>query len=232
MSRIGIIGAMDVEVDGIIASLTNTTEHHRASIKLVEGELSGVPVVVAQCSVGKVNAAVCAQVMIDIFAPRLIVNIGVAGAIAKGIAIGDLVLASSCVQHDYDTTALDGEEGFGTIWGIDKRYLPCDEKAVAVFEEQAEKLYSGVHRGVIATGDKFIADRAVSMTISKRFGASACEMEGGAIAQVCYLNETPVAVVRSISDNAMDDETMDYVEFVNDAAAKTQELMKAAITLL
>ena len=184
-------------------------EQAYAGMGFTRGTLSGAPVVVAQCSAGKVNAALCAQAMVDLFRPRLVLNIGVAGGVGPDVHIGDVVVATACVQYDFDTTALDPwPVGQLLLPGVEEpqRFLPCDQRVGDLLAQAGEKLYGRVHRGVVATGDRFVADPQFGLWLHKEFGALACEMEGAAIAQVCLVNQVPCGVLRAISDNALDSE--------------------------
>lgn len=231
---IGIIGAMDMEVDGLlkVAEISETQEH--SGVRFCQGTLSGVPCVIAKCSEGKVNAALCAQAMADFFQPRLILNIGVAGGLGPGVHIGDVVVAAACVQYDFDGSPLGqplgeinvpaGEDSFPVT------LFPCDEGIAEKLAEEAKGLYSGtVHSGVIATGDRFVADPEFANWLNRTFDALACEMEGGAIAHVCCAGHIPCAVLRSISDNANDSDTVDFLTFAEDSAAKAQKLLSRVI---
>lgn len=229
---LGIIGAMKVEVDAILAAMEEKQSQTRGGMNFTTGTFSGVPVVVSQCSPGKVNAALCAQAMIDLYSPKLVLNIGVAGGIGENVHIGDVVIASACVEYDFDTSALDGcPVGQMSLPGFDqaKIYLPCDEQLAGALAKKAEALYGRVHLGVVATGDKFVADPGLGDWLQKEFGAMACEMEGGAIAHACLVNRVPCAVLRTISDNAHDSETVDFVTFANDSARKAQEFLRTVI---
>lgn len=232
---IGIIGAMKMEVDAILAGMESKREELHGGMTFTQGTLAGVPCVVSQCSPGKVNAALCAQAMADFFSPRLVLNIGVAGGIGENVHIGDVVIATACVQYDFDTTALDGcPIGEMSLPGAEAplREIPCDEALAKVLAAASEKLYGHAHLGVVATGDRFVADPQFGEWLQKEFGALACEMEGGAIAHACLVNHVPCVVLRTISDNAHDSETVDFVTFAQDSARKAQELLKTVITQL
>ncbi len=231
---IGIIGAMAIEIDAILAAAEIQRVEQRAGIQFHVGALSGVPVAVAQCSEGKVNSALCAQALIDFYSPRLVLNIGVAGGVGPDVHIGDAVIATACVQYDFDGTPLGtplAQISVPVNGGREEViHFPCDQKISAVLREEAEKLYSGtVHAGVIATGDRFVADPQLGNWLHETFGALACEMEGGSIAHVCLANQIPCAVLRSISDNANDSDTMDFRTFAEDSASKAQKLLTAVI---
>ncbi len=231
---IGVIGAMDMEIDAILeeAEVENREEH--SGITFCRGTLAGVPFVAARCSEGKVNAALCAQAMADFYSPRLILNIGVAGGVGPDVHIGDAVIGTSCVQFDFDGTALGSPLAQISVPTGGGRQnvvnFPCDQNLSAVLKAEAEKLYDGtVHSGVIATSDRFVADPKLGNWLHDAFGALACEMEGGAVAHVCLANSIPCAVLRSISDNANDPGTVDFRTFAEDSAKKAQRLLMAVI---
>ena len=215
--RIGIIGAMACEVDPLIAQMENAQESIVGSIKFTQGLLCGKDTVIAQCGIGKVFAAMCAQTMILHFGVSAIVNVGVAGSLCDALRIGDIAVAKSTVQHDMDTSPIG--DPVGLISGINMVYLPCSERLgdllCACIEAQ------GVHyvRGTVASGDQFVASPAQRARITDHFDAVACEMEGAAICQVCYANGVEVGILRAISDNCNDPSTMDYATF-RDSSAK------------
>lgn len=229
---IAIIGAMAVEVQALIAQLEGAVQERASGMVFHKGALSGVPCVVARCGEGKVNAALCAQTMIMKYAPRLVINVGVAGGVE--VDIGDLVIASACVQHDFDCTAMGYSLGNLFLYPEggepeQRIELPADEAAAAVLLEEARAIYGGAHLGVVATGDVFVADKEKNRWLSGTFGAKAVEMEGGSIAQVCYVNRTPFAVLRAISDNANNDSPIDFPAFTKVCAEKTTRLLTHAV---
>ena len=234
--EIGLIGAMKIEVDAILQTMEDKTSRTWGGMTFTQGVLAGTPVVVAQCSPGKVNAALCAQAMIDLFAPQLVLNLGVAGGIGEGVHIGDVVIATACVEYDFDTSALDGwPAGQMTLPGEENhpvRFLPCDQALAHLLARVGEDLYGHAHLGIVATGDRFVADPQFGEYLQKEFNALACEMEGGAIAHVCLANKVPCGVLRTISDNAHDNETVDYLTFARDSAAKAQKLLQAVLPQL
>ncbi len=223
---IGIVGAMEVEIAGLKNAMDIKETVKIASTDFFVGNLGGTDIVVAKCSPGKVNAALCTQAMIMQFKPSLIINPGVAGGIAENIKIGDLVVATECVQHDYDTTAL-GDK-LGTVFTNKGDYIsmPTDTEYSNKIYDIAKDIYSNnIHKGIIATGDTFVADKDKCNQIHGEFNAVACEMECASICQVCFLNDTPFVCTRSISDNANDSETVDFMTFVNETAELTVKLM-------
>lgn len=219
---IGIIGAMDIEVDGIISNMTNTQFEEISSMKFVSGELYGKRIVVCKGGIGKVFAGICAQTMILKYAPKIIINSGVAGALDEKLCVLDAVVATSVVQHDMDTSPLG--DPVGLISGINVVNIEADKKVSKALENSAKELQISVKRGIIASGDQFIANDEKKQYIKDTFSASACEMEGGAIAQACYVNKIPFAILRTISDGK--GEVLDYFTFSERAAVQAIKIIK------
>ena len=224
---IGIIGALADEVAGLIAALDEPMTETVGSVEFHTGILEGKRVAIARCGVGKVFAALCAEAMIITYSPRLIVNTGVGGGIARGISVCDIVVAESLVQHDMDTSPLGDPKGL--ISGINVVYFDTDTRAAGIVMRAAEKNSITVHRGIIASGDKFIASADDKTRISADFGASVCEMEGAAIAQVAFVNNTPFCVIRAISDSADEGSSMDYLQFLPIAAKNSALLTRTLV---
>lgn len=224
---IGIIGAMEPEVEGLKARLGNRTEERWSGITFYVGELCGKRVAIARSGIGKVFAAIAAEAMILKYSPRLIVNTGVGGALASGLSTGDIVIADRLCQHDMDTTAVG--DAIGLISGINLVYLDADSRAVKILSEAACDLGLSARVGAIATGDKFIASGADKAKILESFDVAACEMEGCAVAQTAYVNGTAFAVVRAISDSADGEATMDYPTFLPIAARNSTNLTLALV---
>lgn len=225
---IGIISAMEIEMELLKKGMIIREEKVISASTYYIGTFCEKEIVLVQCGVGKVNAAMCAQTLILMFKPSLIINLGVAGGIGKNIKIGDLVVVTSCVQHDFDTSILDGTEvGTLTTNKGNIRFLPFDEKYTELFFEKATELYKGaVHKGIVATGDQFVADPEKCKYLNKEFSAEVCEMEIGSIAQVCYLNDTALVSLKSISDNADDDGKMDFMTFVKKSSYRNEEFLQ------
>ena len=220
---IGIIGAMRAEVDALIEKLENQSVERVSGIPFYRGRLAGKEAVIAPCGVGKVFAAMCAQTMILRYQPECIIHTGVAGSTGKVLPVGGIAIAESLVQHDIDTSPLGDPKGL--ISGINIVRLPTDETLSAAFMKVAATLDYPCARGIIATGDRFIATTEDKLKLAAEFDAIACEMEGGAIAQVCYVNQTPLCVIRAISDSLEGDGAMEYPIFLDLAA-------KRAVTLI
>ena len=229
---IGIIGAMAVEVDGLIEAMEEKTPETISRMTFWRGTLGGTPCVVAQCGAGKVNSAVCAQTMILRFGAEIVINTGVAGGVgSRDVQIGDLVVASAVVQHDYDTTPIDGDKGRDLpLLGVSA--IETDDRVSGLLAACAEEVCGGVRRGVIATGDQFISGRDRLHEIAARTGAIACEMEGGSIGQACALAGVPFAVLRAISDNADDNAVDDFPKFAAESARKSIALLLEALPRL
>ncbi|MFI3205699.1 MAG: 5'-methylthioadenosine/adenosylhomocysteine nucleosidase [Clostridia bacterium] len=227
-----IIGAMEVEVEVLKQAMEIKEIKTIACSDFYIGTLYGKEVVVVKCNPGKVNSAQCAQAAILAFSPELIINPGVAGGVAQNIEIGDLVVASSCCQHDSDLTAFGSPIGAVSTAKGELIYFDCDKNYSETFSSLAKEVYDGtVHFGVVASGDAFIADVEKSNFISTTFNALACEMESGSIAQVCQLNNCPFVALRSISDNANHSGEVDFVSFAKSSAYKTSELIKKFFTM-
>lgn len=222
MFDIGIIGAMDVEVNGLVSRLENKNSETVSGITFYLGELLGKKVVIAKCGIGKVFAATCAEAMIIKYSPRLIINSGVGGALAKDLSTGDIVIADKLCQHDMDTSPIG--DPVGLVSGINRIWFETDERAVSILTDAAMSLSLNAKIGSIATGDRFVATKGLKDEIVNNFGASACEMEGCAIAQVAFINNTPFVVVRAISDSADGEASMDYPTFLGIAAKNSTNL--------
>lgn len=227
---IGIIGAMHIEIEQIRSLMQAKESRVISGIEFISGTLHGKEVVTAVCGIGKVAAAMCAQTMILVYSPRLVLNTGAAGSLSTKLKIGDIAIASGVVQHDMDTTALGDEPGF--ISGLDIIEIPCDKKAVENLVESVEELENtGLEVGIIASGDRFVSNDDEKDRIVKVFGAVACEMEGGSIGQVCFANAVPFAVIRAVSDCADGSSHMDYTEFLPLAAAKAAKILSFMVKI-
>ena len=224
---IGIIGAMEPEVEALICALGEKSSDTVSGITFHTGKIAGKSVVVAKCGIGKVFAAMCAQTMILKYSPDLIVNTGVGGALASGISTGDIVVATDLCQHDMDTSAIGDPKGL--VSGINMIYFDSNPRAVEILLDSAMTLGLNARTGRIASGDKFVASREDKERIISDFSADACEMEGCAVAQTAFVNGTPFAVVRAISDSADGEATMDYPTFLPIAAKNSTNLTLALI---
>ena len=221
---IGIIAAMNVEMESLRSYMENTEEETISGIRFVRGMLEGQEVVTAVCGIGKVFAALCAQTMILRYAPEAIINTGVAGTLTNALGIASIAVSSAVVQHDMDTSPLGDPKGL--ISGINVVEIPADAQLGGKILACAKEMGVNAVSGVIASGDQFVASAERKDFITGQFGAIACEMEGAAIGQVCYVNKVPFCVLRAISDSADGSSHMDYPQFVKLAAEQSVSLMR------
>ncbi len=214
---IGIIGAMEIETNGLVAKLDNVVNESMGGYTFTKGVYDGKDVVVCRCGIGKVFSSTAAVLMIERYLPDCIINIGVAGG-AKPLVQGDVVVANKTVQHDYDAVA-DGLE-LGQVHGFSSPYFDCDVTLVDKLSTALERTGNKFIKGVIASGDCFVSSAEKSTSIAKRFGAVAFDMESAAINQVCQIQSVPFCSMRAISDNADNEAVKSFYEFVTEASEK------------
>lgn len=219
---IGIICAMQIEADGIIALCENVKTTTHAKMKFTLGTLHGNDVCIVVCGVGKVNAAMCALMLIEKYKPDLVLNSGVAGSLSPIVGIGDIVVATKSVEHDMNGTALGDRQGEITFPDGNMMFFECDKQASTLLASICKEIPdTKVAQGIIASGDIFVSDRKQRFKINDRFGALACEMEGAAIGHVCVRCEVPYGIIRAISDDLDENKGMDFVKFCELASKKT-----------
>lgn len=221
--KLGIIGAMRVEVETLRDHMEQPSEMTRAGMTFYEGKLEGLDVVVVQCGVGKVNAAMCAQILCDCYGVTHIVNTGVAGSLCAELDIGDLVVSQDAMYHDFDCNFV----GYptGQVPGMDVLAFPADEKLLAYAFAAADAVHIGHARiGRVASGDQFICTQAQKDKIIADTNALCTEMEGAAIAHTAYRNGIPFVILRAISDKADNSAEMDYPTFEEIAAHRCAEV--------
>ena len=217
MTKLGIIGAMELEVETLVSSLEQPRQEVRAGSTFYEGSLEGVPVVIVRCGVGKVNAALCAQILCSCYQVTHLVNTGIAGALAPELRIGDLVVSRDAMYHDFDCRKFGYP--FGKVPGMEVIAFPAEETLIQAAYSAAEQVYPGhTHVGRVASGDQFIAQKESKEAIIANTQAMCTEMEGAAIAQTAYRNNLPFVILRAISDQADDAAEMDYPTFESKAA--------------
>lgn len=232
--RIGIIGAMDVEVELLHAQLGAAQVEHVAGMEFCAGQLGERDVVVVKCGIGKVNAGICAQVLVDRFGCTHLINTGVAGSLdASRLDIGDLVVATDCVQHDFEVGALGYEPGL--VPGRDEVGFAADARmrdaALAAAAEVAPEVHALAGR--VASGDQFVCREETRQRIVSGFGALCCEMEGAAIAQAATLNDVPFVVVRAISDKpGTEGQEADYATFEEASAHRCAKIVERMVETL
>lgn len=224
---IGIIGAMDIEVDGLIAVMTDTTEKIISGITFYSGTIGKNRCVVAKCGVGKVNAAVCAQTMILEYSPRCVINTGIGGATSLKTKVGDVVVATEVVQHDMDTTALGDPPAMLFLHNGNYDKIPCDKALSDEIISACKDCGIEPKTGIAVTGDRFIAGNDERAKLNSCFGAVVCEMEGGSIGQVCFINNVPFTILRSISDSMSDeDDSIEYMTFCKSSAERSVAVLR------
>lgn len=226
MKKIGIIGAMEVEVAALKEAMAVERTVTKAGMDFVEGMLEGKAAVVVKSGIGKVNAAVCTQILADEFGVDAIINTGIAGSLKAEINIGDIVLSTDVVHHDMDAT------GFGYPLG----QIPQMEQFSFVADEALRNKVKAVCRkvnpdievfeGRVVSGDQFISDKARKEKISTEFAGYCTEMEGAAIAQAAALNGIPFVIIRAISDKADDSASVDYGTFEKKAIEHSVRLVR------
>lgn len=225
MKTIGIIGAMDEEVLRLKEKMQVEKVEKKAGMEFFQGALCGKNVVVVKSGIGKVNAGICTQILVDDFGVDGVINTGIAGSLKNEINIGDIVLSEDALQHDMDAV------GFGYEPGVIPRMEQSVFKGDAVLLKLAKEVNEevnpdiGTFVGRVVSGDQFISDDKKKEFLVKQFSGYCTEMEGAAIGQVCYLNQIPFLVIRAISDKADHSATMDYGEFEAKAIAHTVRLV-------
>ncbi len=222
---IGIIGAMDEEIDPLLAASQIKRRQVVAGMQYCEGTLEGKPVVIVKCGMGKVNAGICANTLINDFGCTKVINTGAAGSLDNQINIGDVVVSVDAVQHDFDVSIIGFKKGEIPFTGL--YAFPADEAmrtaAIEAVKEAAPEV--GVFEGRVCSGDQFIATNEQKEQITSNFGGMCSEMEGAAIAQVCYLNETPFVIIRAISDKADGSQAVEFDAFKGEAGARSAKVV-------
>ena len=216
---------MRIEVETLVSKMENVTVQNRTWSDYYEGMLEGLPVVVVQCGVGKVNAAMCAQILCDFYGVTHLVNTGIAGSLCAELDIGDLVVSRDAMYHDFDCNAF----GYptGKVPGMDVIAFPADEAMVQCAFAAAEAVNPGHTKiGRIASGDQFVAHKELKNQIIERTQGLCTEMEGAAIAHTAYRNGVPFVILRAISDKADDSAEMDYPTFERIAAHRCAEVTR------
>lgn len=232
MEKIGIIGAMDVEVETLKNSLVGKKTTKLCEMEFCEGTIEGREVVVVKCGMGKVNAGICANTLINNFGCTKVINTGVAGSLNSEIDIGDVVVSTDAVQHDFNVCYLGFEKGEIPYTGLYS--FKADEKMRKAAVDATKEVAPDVHvfEGRVCSGDQFISEKEQKERIISDFGGMCCEMEGAAIAQTCYLNGVPFVILRAISDKPDETVFVDYKVFEAKAAAMCADIVKYMIETL
>ena len=228
MEYIGIIAALDEEIEAIKKTMKEVSIKEIYELQFIQGRINEKDVVLVRCGVGKVNAARTTQILLNNFNIEYVVNVGTAGSLNESIEIGDIVIAEKLVQHDFDITAFNHEKGY--IPNIGGKFVESDSYLIKLAKEVGDE---STHTGVIASGDIFCTEEAMSSKIATKFGALCVEMEGASIAQVCYLSHIPFLVIRSISDSPTGgDNTLTYEEFLKLSSYKVASYLKRMLDII
>lgn len=226
--KIGIIGAMQSEVASLKAALDDPVAEHIAGMDFTSGFLGAVPVVVVRCGVGKVNAALCVQVLVDRFEVTHVINTGVGGSLDSTIDIGDVVVSVDAMYHDVDATNFGYKPG--QVPGMAVTFS-ADETLRRLALEAVAKAAPDIHafEGRIVSGDEFVRDHDVKARLAVEFDGRCCEMEGAAIAHACWLNGIPFVIVRAISDKADGSKSELYPVFEEEAARNCANIVRVMV---
>lgn len=229
---IGIIGAMEEEVAALKEDMDIQETVEQASMVFCKGKLCGKDVVVVRSGIGKVNAGICAQILVDRFQADMLINTGIAGSLDARIDIGDMVISTDALHHDMDATIFG--DAIGQIPRMDTLAFPADEELVCKAAKANEKANPDIRTftGKVASGDQFISSREAKEKIVENFHPLCVEMEGAGIAQAAYLNKVSYVIIRAISDKADNSATMDYPTFERQAIAHSVRLMKELLTMI
>ena len=227
MTKLGIIGAMACEVEALKGKMEQVTVGNHAGSEYFEGTLEGLPAVVVQCGVGKVNAAMCAQILCSVYGVTHLVNTGIAGSLCADLDIGDLVVSKDAMYHDFEVTAFGYPHG--KVPGMDVIAFPADETLMGYAFAAADSVNPGHAKiGRVASGDQFICEKNQKNKIIEVTQALCTEMEGATIAQTAYRNGIPFVILRAISDKADDSAEMDYPTF---EAMAAEHCAKVTLTM-
>lgn len=229
--KLGLIGAMNEEIELLVKHMDHVTETVKAGISFREGRFFGKDVVVCRSGVGKVNAAVCTQILIDRFGIEAVIFTGVAGALDPELDIGDIVVSTECMQHDMDVTAL----GFarGVIPYEATSVFKADEELQRLAFEASRRLFPGkAKQGRVLSGDQFIASRETVRQLHEELQGTCTEMEGASVAQVCSMNGVPCVVIRSMSDKADGSAHVNFAEFTMTASENSYRIVEELVKQL
>lgn len=229
MIKIGIIGAMELEVEELKSHMNTSEIITKAGMKFYEGTLNHVNVVIVQSGIGKVNAALCVQILADVFQVSHVINTGVAGSLNADLDIGDILISADALYHDMDVTIFGYQPG--EVPQMGRREFAADKQMIALAKEACEKVNPDIQVkvGRVVSGDQFISDKAVKMRLIQEFKGDCTEMEGAAIAHSAYLNGIPFVIIRAISDKADDSAEMDYPAFEKGAAKHSARLVEEMV---
>jgi adenosylhomocysteine nucleosidase len=227
--NIGIIGAMNEEIERMKTEMQVNETYQYATVTFYEGILNEKKIILCKCGVGKVNAALTTQILIDQFAITHLLFTGVAGAIDESLDVGDLVISTSAMQHDIDVTALGFKKGQIPYFEGSSDFQ-ADEMLMSLAVKAAkESTDRHIVQGRIVSGDQFVADAKYVQTLRRDFQAVCVEMEGAAVAQVAVMNDVPFVIIRSMSDKANGEASMSFTEFTQLASEQSHLLVSSIL---
>ncbi len=241
---IAIIGAFETEVELLRSKIENKKESVIEGIHFYEGVLNGKQIVLTRAGIGKVNAAITTSLLLEHFHPKAILFSGIAGAMNPALSPGDIVVAKQIAYHDYGRLSTNGLEKWGTLNPYDFTknpiFFPCDPELLYTAAAAAQKTIlknidahtPQIFFGTIVTGDIFLADSKKNKALREEYNADATEMEGAAVAQVCYQQKVPFLIIRSLSDSANDTATLDFVKYGKMAAENSAALVLTILLLM
>jgi len=232
---LAVIGAMKEEVELLHADMVVSGEATHAGITVRRGDFRGTDIVLAQCGIGKVNAAICTQMLIDLYQPDKLIFSGVAGGLMANMQVGDLIVASHLIQFDVDLTAFGRRHG--ELPDVD-RMIQSDPDLVRAATDCFDAVFDGqdgapnLMIGTVVSGDKFVKDSDTLKWLQREFAALATEMEGAAVGYTCQLSGLPFVVIRGLSDtadeNASDDFKVNLAKVCRHSYALMEKLIPAA----
>lgn len=226
MIEYGIMAAMEEEMVEIKSKMKEISEEKVRDLNFIRGKIHNTEIILVQCGVGKVNAARVTQILIDKYNVGAVINVGAAGSANDELNIGDIVIGSRLVQHDFDITAFGHEKGYITKFGV---FVESDKELIDKMKRVMERVSHNEFKikiGTIASGDIFCTDLKMKNKIREKFNAEAIEMEGAAVAQVCKLNNTPFIIIRSISDSPNGSNNITFVEFLELASKRCADILE------
>lgn len=229
MNKIGIIGAMELEVETLKSEMSVSKIVKKANMDFYEGTLNGANVVIVRSGIGKVNASLCTQILVDIFNVTHIINTGVAGSLNAKLDIGDILVSKDALHHDVDVTIFGYK--LGEVPQLGLREFPADEHLVTLALEACRKVNPDIHAipGRVVSGDQFISENEIKEKLIQEFHGDCAEMEGASIAHGAYLNHVPFVIIRAISDKADNSAEMDYPTFEAAAAKHSAALVRELV---
>jgi adenosylhomocysteine nucleosidase len=226
MNKIGIIGAMELEVETLKSKLDTSNVVKKAGMEFYEGTLNGTHAVIVRSGVGKVNAALCVQILADVFNVTHIINTGVAGSLNAALDIGDILISRDALHHDVDVTIFG--YALGEVPQLGTREFKADETLIRLAQESCGRVNPDIHSvvGRVVSGDQFISGNEIKEKLISTFHGDCAEMEGASIAHGAFLNSIPFVIIRAISDKADNSAEMDYPTFERAAAEHSARLVE------